>query len=176
MTLRNAPGKLHLVEEVIYEIVATLKANLPAKLSELEGQYGDGLDLPAPIPECYYTPTNEGPSPLNIAYPSVFIVGGRASNPPLTEGMHGQGFGGDMTLAYNVAVFVLCKGETEVILQKYLYRYSLAVVEVLVQNDSLGIGECFLESIEYESPQISSEDELIRDVPIQFIVMTNESY
>jgi hypothetical protein len=176
MTLRNFPGGLHLVEEVISEIVTCLQANIPSKLAELKSQYSDGLDLPAPIPECYYTPTNEGPSPLNIAYPSIFVVGGRVSNNPLPEGMHGSGFGGDMELAYNVGIFVLCKGETEVILQKYLYRYSLAVVEILVQNDSLGIGSCFLESIDYESPQISSQDELIRDVPIQVLVTTNEAY
>ena len=176
MTLRHVSGKLHLVEEIIDEVVGCLRNSLPTKLAELKSQYADGLDLPAPIPECYYTPTNEGPSPLNIAYPAIFVVGGRVSNPPFTEGMHGTGFGGDMDLTYNVGIFVLCKGETEVILQKYLYRYSLAVVEVLVQNDSIGIGSCFLDSIDYESPQISSQDELIRDVPIQFIITTNESY
>jgi len=164
------------VEEVIDEVVTCLKNHLPDKLQQLEGEYNDGIDLPAPLDEQYYTPSNESPSPLNINYPAIFVVGARVVNKMGEEGMHGGGFGGDMDLTYNVGMFVLCKGETEEILQKYIYRYSLAVVEVLVQNDSLPMGECFLESIEYENPQISSEDELIRDVPIQIIVTTNESY
>ena len=176
MTLRDIDGGLHLIEEVIQEITDCLKTNLPTKLSSLEDDYEDGLALPASADECYYTPTNQGPSSLNISYPAVFIIGGRAVNQMGSEGMHATGFGGDMELVYNVGVFVLCDGDTEEELQKHLYRYSLAVVEVLVQNDSLPNGECFLELIDYENPQISTENDLIRDVPIQFMVVTNESY
>jgi len=171
--LRGQASGFHLVEDVIHQVVAALKAGLPAKLDALESQYDDSVILAAPRDDCYYTPTNDAPDSLKISYPAIFVVGGTLLNDTSSEGM---GPGSDLSLSYDIGVIALCKGDTEVELQKRLYRYPVAIAEVLCNTGSLAHGTCFLQRIEYENPVLSPDDEYIRDVPMSFLVTDNESF
>jgi len=131
MTTRQTDGGFLLLEEVLDELVAVLQEQLPAKLSELTEQYGDGVVLDVPADENYYCPMTMQylPDDMNVTFPAVFVVGSRATNEG-PEDIDDDGAG--TSIVHQVYVFIACTGDTYDDLRKKIRRYALATCEVLM--------------------------------------------
>ena len=103
-------------------VAAALTAGISAKLDELDTEYAD---IVLPDVDTIYR------NPMSVddgvpAFPALAVYSPSGTFPILNNGGHADG-------SFEIAVQVLAKSETKATLQKYVYRYVRAAIEVLVE-------------------------------------------
>lgn len=153
------------IEPVVREIITELKAHLPTELLVLEDVGGNHVELPAPETAAYfwYVPLLFASWPAIIARPQPQAAA-------VIE-MTGQ-----YRMSYSVQVDVITRHEDIAATDVALWRYWLAISQILTKEDALASGSCVLSGIDWSQPIIVDQDsgDELRDVPGIFTVTTYE--
>jgi hypothetical protein len=153
------------IEPVVREIITELKAHLPTELLALEDLGGNHVHLPAPVNAAYfwYVPT------LFASWPAVIAR-------PQPQSATVIAMTGQYRMSYSVQVDVITRHEDVAATDVALWRYWLAIAQILAKEDALASGSCVLHGIDWSQPIIVDQDsgDELRDVPSIVTVTTYE--
>ena len=153
------------IEPVVREIITELKAHLPTELLALEEVGGFHVALPVPEAAAYfwYVPTLFG------SYPTVIVR-------PQPQSAEVFTMATQYRMGYPVQIDVITRHEDVASTDVALWRYWLAISQILTSAGSLTSGGCVLSGIDWSQPIIVDQDsgDELRDVPGIVTVTTYE--
>jgi hypothetical protein len=169
-----------LIERVLSEALAVLKAGMATKLAALATEYGDGVTLAAPDTTTGYWCDVRPPDPQReadfgiLTQPTICLwptnVSPTAADTPVN-------FAGEYALEQSFVAAVVVRGDTQQQSGLRQMRYVRAVVEMLAAQSSLACGQCLYRGTDWRERDLTPDEAnyTLQGVISAFSVVTFET-
>lgn len=146
---------LLLTEGVVDQVLEYLQDRIEEKLDQISAEHLEDVPLPAPL--AWYV--GEQPLKAGENYPAVFVFG-EGMTIGGAEGVRVVYSGAMVDAGHDITVMVALRAQDTELLQRQMYRYVVAIWELLVQHhfDTTGHNDHFFilggaATAEYQRPE-----------------------